>query len=598
MSNAAFKLNTVSIWDPTVDFDTPDRYAVKRSGANQLYQTVGANQTNTTQPSWNINTPSIDAVMDRNLMVKFYYDVVFGGTAAAGSSNLLDIGVTDAPRAFPISAIVNTVNVGLNQNASISTNTQSWASALIPWYTQHVVPGHGNAYSKATTAPSYPDQSVTYGALEGTIRSPLTSYSNSAFQGGASTNEPNGAWNVNVLSNGTGSAHIQFTSCESLYLSPFGSQTDPTSLGMTYLNNLTVTMNMGNLTRIWSHDATNGGTINTMTVTFYKIPEIQFRWVYPDPLQKIPDILSYDYQNINVQAMPAQSVSGNATSVVFTSNSFQLGAIPNAVAIYIRQQDQDRTESTSDWFFRIQNVNITLGSINGIMGSATPEQLFNCSADNGYVGTFQQWYNQVGSVLYLRFGDQISLNNSSLAPGTLYTQQFSVSVLADNLSANTVNAVLYMVFIYPGLVQIERGSLQVNVLQSVLTTADVLNSSGNKVARQHVKSLYGGNFLNDIKSFFGDFKKGFDTVVKPTVPLINAGLGAILPEALPIAHAAESLLGYGGGKLKGRRGRPKKHGGSLYGINGSKPMSAISKRSHKSKKYVDSDSTDSGSESN
>lgn len=220
---------------------------------------------------------------------------------------------------------------------------------------------------------------------------------------------------------------------------------DPGFFGVQTLN---INLQMGNLARVWSHDALNGNPI-TPTVTV-QTAVLLFRYITPSPIRVMPSVMEYAYSSLNLYITAVGNINnvngvgpanpnnnGSLTAPIhITSQSIQFNTIPDQIFVYLARRLSERDDTTSDAFGVIVSISINFMNQTGLLASASQWDLYNLSRKNGYVGSFQSWgqpgYN--GSVLCLKPGLDLGLE-PSLAPSMngLYNFQITVNWFNPNV---------------------------------------------------------------------------------------------------------------------------------------------------------------------
>ncbi len=549
---------------PKTNINNQRSYSILRGSTETSYQQFPSTSFNNSQVQWTANPPSNSTIVDRLFWIKKTFRLVFAGS---GSGALLQIGANDAIRCLPIATITNTIQVTLN-NDQVSTNLNQYWSALSHYHSDLC---NRNTFLDKT--PAFQDKSQEYSDLaSGSIRNPLGPYTASA-----DGQTLRGAFPINVVSNGNTSAEVIFTVTEPCFLSPFiFSEFDYMKSGLIGVNNLSVTMTLGNLARLWSHSS-NGNTITSITPSLLSAT-LLFCYYSPNIAVPIPtkqsweyfEIIPYPTQNGNSLA-PSTMATSNTTTM--TMNSVQLKQHPNKIYIYAREADAylDGTITPSDaWtktdtFAAIKSISITYGNRTGLLATASTEDLYEMSRKNGLCDSYREFFGlvpiaspagstgpanvigTVGSVVCVCPGQDLGLDALS-APGLMQNVQLSVNCtfINPNQSRSIVYA-LYVVVVNEGVINFMNGSFTHQV--GVFSSADVLAAEKAPMVKWNVyRHVYGGNFWDKVKSFFNK---------------VGQTVAPALPYVVPVAR---KLLGVGkkpraGVLIGGRKRRSRKSKG-------------------------------------
>lgn len=204
MSLSLVPQETFRVVDPRLDFGGKSYYAIPQGAKKisvQSEKTAGA----VTGTNWSFNfyTPSPEIITSRCVKARASYVLTIdaindavditsapnaGLNAALTPRPLVDVGVTDAPRAYPIHNTLQTMNVTINGNCNVVMNTSDVFSAL-----QHV--NGRSLYRTQDAAPWFPDNTLEYSSIfAGSARNPL------GTAGKWEWDAPRGAYEVEVLS--------------------------------------------------------------------------------------------------------------------------------------------------------------------------------------------------------------------------------------------------------------------------------------------------------------------------------------------------------------------------------------------------------------
>lgn len=332
--------------------------------------------------------------------------------------------------------------------------------------------------------------------------------------------------------------------------------------------------------RMWSHDAVSTGiatTLSTASVQFnnfgsspafsYSLtqPTLLFTYITPNETQVIPYNMPITYPYFDVQRYPNDSNNAvtAGSQALLVSNNIQLSSIPRRLYVYVRRRNADlySTSQYPDTFFSIENISMQFQNKNGLLSSASKQQLYEMSVKNHCNMDWTQWsggkvnnpnltsqYGTIGSVLCIEFASDIGLDSIE-APGKLGQYMLQVNVTCTNVSKNPITPTLYVVVVSEGSFTIEGlGKASTNI--GVITSQDILDAQANPfVDYKDVEEVNGGNFLSGLK----DFGRRILSIAKPVneflkdTHLISNVLGKIpYPIAQNIASAARSV-GYGEG---------------------------------------------------
>lgn len=496
------KINPVLVRDPKMRFESGAEFAVNKAAANNTYRVLPTQNysSNGGNVVFNAQPPSENIAISRRVLTKFYFQVDFTGVAGA-NGRILDIGLYDAPRQFPIAQCTTSMSATIN-NATVNLLPYQVIPALTRCNVTDI-----DISRNMSLAPSMPDSTQNYSDVYTATNNTTLGVANDPLQSGGQNSfyQTRGGWemisvtNPNVGVGVTGTAQVKFSSTEPLYVSPFLSKSDEYSL--LGVQTLTVNFNMANLFRCWSHsDYASASTISSAIGSLYAPPEIHLNYLTPSPLQPIPSSIVFNYSNIDVyQTDNPVSIAANGTFSL-PSNNIQLNTIPKRIVVFARRNDSTTTVSTTDSFAALTSLSINFDNQSGILSGASQEQLWLMSRESGLNLSWTEFSKTVGSVMILDLPKTLALQNDTEAPSLQISKQLQITAGFKNINpTNAVTFSMYILVISDGLITITDGvTIQQN---SVLSTADILNVANTTERPYHVpESFYGsGNFLKSIK---------------------------------------------------------------------------------------------------
>jgi len=528
------KLNVVEVRDPRTIITNKREYAILRAGSQTTCKTFTTTSVSQSSIQFSCPPPSGSIIIDRKMYLTLPIRLVFTGTAPAGETLLNPF--QDAPRAFPISSAIDTIQVTIN-NQSVSIQMADIIHALLHFNTDEDL--QETDYSMT---PSALDQSQHYNYLIGGTRNPLAFYTDTADK----SVMPRGAFPYTVVQNTNTSAIIDMVVTEPLFISPFYWGKNNSS-GFCNVNtmdfNITFLNQSGN--RMWSHDNAILGSgvqtvINSISASFanftgpaFSYPQTQplmlFTYITPNETQIIPTNVPLTYPYFDIQRFPtdAPSVAAGAQTTL-SSNNIQLNSIPRRMYIYIRERNQDLFSSPdgTDTYFSIENISIQFQNKNGLLASASKQQLYQMSVKNHCKMNWTQWsggpvnrstipfgqtnllYGTIGSIICVEFASDIGLSSLE-APGKLgqYTLQVQIPS-ATNISDRVITPTLYIVVVSEGTFTI-RGVGDASTNIGVISSQDILNAQQSPaVDYRDVEEINGGNFLSGLTDFGKKIFKG------------------------------------------------------------------------------------------
>lgn len=522
-------ITPVKVQDPILNIDQSKYYTILEGPKQNTYQVFVANSSSNSSANWNINPPNINVLTNRKWFIRYYCQLDF--TGADQGSPLLQLGVNDAPRAWPVSSCISSANLQIN-NGGVNINLSDVISGLYRY-------NCGTDYRQydLSILPAMPDQFQDYNTGSATNRDPLAAY-------GANPAEMSrGAFTIQVISNTNTAASIRFISTEPLILPPLN-WAHGDSPGFLGVNQFVVTLNFSNLSYMWSHSSA-GLTLSTVAGSFYQNPEVLVNFLTPPDTMPLPKMIPYSYYVINRYQTDFGNVNAGASFTV-NSNNITLQSVPERIFVYARRRNADRTFLTTDCYAALQSIAINWNNQNNILSTASAQSLYEIAVKNGCNLSYEQWSNFTGSVLALDFAKDIALDSSIISPGQNGSFQLQIQATFTNTSANTVNYTFYIITVSEGIFTVDSGFAVPQI--GVVSASDSLNTPEvEAVPYEEIEAAAGaGNFFSKLKKFA---RKAYK-VGKKIAPHIEKGIETAERLAPLLAAAA---------------GKDKKKGGVLVG---------------------------------
>ena len=580
-------LPVVKIADPRTAIHKKE-YAIFEGGSEVTPQFVTTTNISNTAITFNIKVPSIQTFVNRTIYCQLPVRIILT-SSAPNANNLLRAGY-DAPRAFPINGSLVNLTTAFN-GSQVSMDSGDIIHALLRYNTDEHLKGH-----EFSSTPSYMDYSQVYGDLAGSVRSPLSNYSD----GQADKTSGRGAFNFKVVSNTPSQAIIDAVFIEPLFLSPLYWGKGIGSTGLIGLQNIDVTLQFytNSAFRMWSHDTSganaggliDGGSVqfNNFSPAFSSFPDtgvkLYVEYITPSNVQIIPPMMQYPY--FRVQRFPYDLNNVYAPNAQFSisTQNIVLSTIPKRLYIYARNANSVLLSSpnNTDTYASILSITCNINNRSGLLSQASQQQLYKISLENGCSMTFQEWSGQrlygatdfvntigtVGSILCIEMGKDISLP-ADQAPGMVMNMNMQFNINFQNNSSVNITPTVYIITIEEGVMNIVHQQAQFEI--GVISPMDILNAKEHYspyVDYNDVYDLGGGNFFTGLKQFGHNILSKIKEAIKKGKYLYNKAKPYIKP-ALEIGKTLLPLLAAGEGEGEGEEdseeGEGMAVGGELVG---------------------------------
>jgi hypothetical protein len=562
MAEAAYGLNEIPIAkvpDALSRLDNKREFIVLSGLENITYRQSTTQNQSTQSATVTYRVPNKYTVIDRHWYIRATWRVVATALAAGGN---LDQSLVSGPAAYPTNRVLDQLSVNIDEVNFNSQPSRYWQALQRYYNAMGNNCDQGKFYS---TCPSMPDQYIAYNdwTTFGSARNPLAEY------GENSAGPTRRSIATNVAVNTATDLDVSFTSTEPLFISPllFGESSYNKS-GLTGARNINITFTFSNVERVWSNDPVIK-PYTSITVTLQNL-EVLIRYgdLKLSEAEKIQNSLGqlhnidWDYSGINAYQQNIAAVPAGVPTQI-TSGNIQLNGIPSRLYIYAQRPLANINNTTPDSFCRITALTIQWNSRNGILSTATEQDLYVMSVRNGLTMSFAQWSRFCGSVCCVDIAKDLGLN-SIQAPGVIQDNQLQVFATVTNLYGAPSDIVLYVTTTTPGVFSLRNGAFYQQI--GVLSPENVLNAPYKHDSLEGLidtDNPFGGS----LKSFF----KGIGQKLKKALPYLKGAVNigsrigeAVAPEFIPEIEAAKGIA-------RGVLGSGRKRGGA---ISGGRQMSA------------------------
>jgi len=522
-------MDLIKVVDPKTNIkgDVEKNHLVFVGGERVTYTTNTADSWDNTinNATWSVVPPSDKTIIDRNIKVRAFIEVEV--------DQPLDIGTHDALRQMPLSSLIDVTQAQINGEA-ISDNTGS---------TLHAMLCYGNdaelREKHLSESPAMPDcfQKYEDQLVFGNGRSPLNDYGETAVE------TPRGGFDYTI------SADLKKLTCvitEPLFLSPF-QQYQNMDEGFINVNSLRISLRFkSQLDRILSHSIAPGvDQITTVSAKFTDAPQLLINYITPSITQPLPELQVLPYHQMQQYIRNEATISAGAEKVVI-SDTIRLSVIPEKIYLFVAHSEQSKSFKVSDSFCAIKSMSVSWGNQSGLLSSATPQQLYRMSQENGLNYSFPAFTKYRGSVVCLRMGKDIGLQANE-APGVNGSYNIQVQMTVENTNTEDFEPTFYMCVCNTGTFSIGANSARASI--GNLSGDMVLSARGSDAELDYHQAFAGAGFWQGLKRFA---HKVAGTVGKLAVP-VGTALGN--PElGMAVKKGADLVAGLTrGGRLSGGR---------------------------------------------
>lgn len=466
------QINPIAVRDTVLDLSDQVNFAVFRGAESITTQLYKANSATPSQHTYNIQLPSVQTVISRNLNWHARIQYTFTGVPAEGEFlvNLAAVNAENAAGTYswegadclaplPLTQLVQNMSCQINNSTlSVQCNRildpllrsvdkdmfQQWNKTTCTqqdFYADYAQALPQKAIVAGTTVP-------TAGTPSTALQVPLVNKHNSPFNTYEYANCNNdsssrGSFYISsITGNSAGTAGGEVKTVvvvvdviEPIFLSPFlfGEQIEQPGLsGITQLN-FTMSMDpLGIRSWRWYNSANQGA--KSLSVSYVQ----DYCWIEvmqysPKVSDLTPSTIVSPLANFVLQQMPPSNPVLSGNSATITSSSYQLNSYPDKVFVYIDSAEQWQTpagtgSATNNYgngqpnrYGTIKNVNILLNNHNGLLSNFTQEELYKASVLSG---SKQTWAEFSGLQMKYTDANQVAGN-----PGSYISTCGSVLVL-------------------------------------------------------------------------------------------------------------------------------------------------------------------------
>jgi len=447
MSNTLSGLTAVKVLDDRANLHEAEKYLFKQPANEVSYQSWSATSSSDSQCSFTVNPPGgMNAITSRFVLLTMQVTTEMemvtynnNGVAAYSDPSALVCGYPPygnsnavCLRQFPLASIMQSVRMTLNTitettephryihalgRYDLDENRRSYEMSSSPSQ-----PDYYQRYNDSDNLELYPVNGVAVpggpiansaGLALGHGRSPFAAYGNN-------TSEPSrGSYRIKSATYVNNKATITWEITEPVFLSPLtGGRYS--GMGLSQINAMSFEFSWDSKrerifsvdqARIQADGGNNTRRINILGVHLNSTSNNRLSFVYltPQPDVVLPQTLNYDYHRYEHHSTDIAGAQNPATANGKKDymNNFTLNCIPARMYVWIRKKEGDRTQYDTDAFARIEAINMTMGNTN-LLNSASEQDLWRMSVDNGLKMSFSEWHDYCGSVL---------VNSSSISHG-------------------------------------------------------------------------------------------------------------------------------------------------------------------------------------
>jgi len=547
------------------------------------YQSVNPSDPTSTNPSFDVQLPSVMTGLQRTLYWQMEGSFVITGTGFNAAGGIwTDFGRV-ALRQFPLQSMCSNVEVTVN-DASISIGA---IGQIIHGLLRVGNPAQSSTGLQSGVA-SAPDMASDYNAVTGLQGSPFRSTADMEPSQDSWAPRTVGITSISVDSDTQ--ITVNFNVREPIIVPPFGYTNESREKAIYGVNQIQIKPNMDKFARGLSLSIPAGAAITSVALnpTSQSVLAV---FVTPNDrslaaARADAQHFRYDFPQLNTYFTTIGGTTTAGSTGQGSSNSFQLPVIPEKLIVYVTYSEVDRSNpalSLPDVFLPITSCQMQAGTRAGLLSGATEMDLWAMSYRNGAKTPFYNYSGlpQVSSALagprgsggplLLDVAADLSLPEG-MTPGMAAQWQFSVSSLTfrNNMSRDALNPRLVIIAVTGGYMTNLSGSTTI-VAGGISGLSDVAMKQAGVVSSTEFHKMeqeggYGGSKIGDW--FKKAAKTVFHDVVHPFYKKVLKPIGHDISDKV-LEKAKEKIKGSGlqGGRSLGGRalGGARMHKTQLYG---------------------------------
>lgn len=511
-------------------------YAVVSGASSNTYQQFSAVSTSNSAISFNIQVPSENIVVSREVLLDTDVYFTISITNVPVGDTAFNYGETDAPQAFPLNSLFTTCSAQIN-NTNVSCNLQDVLPSILR------LNNNRELYRYNGMCPVLPDQAYkSFADGVGASNNPLGDYQDQSYDGDLL---PRGAYPIqafqmvhqifgggqnvspvstNVADTWTITGYIHVTE-PLLGLSPFiYGEPEYNKQGLVGINAMSFVFNIdSSCKRFWStaNDYTYSVALGTQVQQnpFQNCRMlVNFLSTQPTDLVSAKNVVPYmDLPRY----LSLQSATGNlnaGASATYNSQNIQINQLPDYFIINVRKPMSQQSVKDSSSFLRINSISVNLNNTSGLLSSATAQDLWRISVNNHSTQSWAEFSGQsavannatglgslvstTGSLLILSPAYDLSLPDY-LSCGSIGQYNFQFQISVTNIDADPVTPEIVIICVNSGIFTTLSGSS--NIYTGILTKQMVLDAKTSEEAVDPVSSIQykrmvGGAYLNRVAS--------------------------------------------------------------------------------------------------
>ncbi len=555
-------------------------YAVVSGASSNTYQQFSAVSTSNSAISFNVQVPSENIVVSREVLLDSDVYFTISITNVPIGDTAFNYGETDAPQAFPLNSLFTTCSAQIN-NTNVSCNLQDILPSILR------LNNNRELYRYNGMCPVLPDQAYkNFADGVGASNNALGDFNDQSYDGDLL---PRGAYPIQnfvmvhqIFGGGQDASPISTNVADTWTITGFIHVTEPllglspfiygepeyNKQGLVGVNAMSFVFNIdSSCKRFWS-TANSGYTYSVALGTAVQQNPFQncrmlinFLSSQPTDLISAKNVVPYMDLPRYLSLQSATGPLAPGASSTYNSQNIQINQLPDYFIISVRKPMSQQTVKDSSSFLRINSISANLNNTSGLLSSATAQDLWRISVNNHSTQSWTEFSGQVsvadnatglgdlvsttGSLLILSPAYDLSLPDY-LSCGSIGQYNFQFQINVTNLETGNVTPEICIICVNSGIFTTLSGSS--NIYTGILTKQMVLDAKTSEEAVDPVtsvqyKRMVGGALLNRVSSAVKKMPKGLRRKLGMGVGAPAFGGGVVLGAGRRGKSKLESLCG-------------------------------------------------------
>lgn len=509
-------------------------YAVASGASSNTYQQFSAVSTSNSAMTFNIQVPSENIVVSREVLIQSDIYFTINITNVPNLSQAFNYGETDAFQAFPLNSLFTTCSAQIN-NTNVSSNLQDILPSILR------LNDNRELYRYNGMTPSLPDQAYKlFSDGVGASNNPLGDWGDQSYDGDLM---PRGAFPAtftlvhNITAGGQDASPISTNVLDTFVITGVVRVTEPllglspfiygdavyNKQGLVGINAMSFVFNIDSSCKRFFSTSHSAYTYSVSLGTQAQQNPFQntrmlinFLSTQPTDLISARNVVPYMDLPRYLSLQSSTAPMNVGTSASFNSQNIQINQLPDYFIISVRKPMSTQTVKDSSTFLKINSISVNLNNTSGLLSSATAEDLWRISVNNHstqswaeFSGSVQQAVNNTGvgtpisttgSLLILSPAYDLSLPDY-LSSGSIGQYNFQFQINVTNIDNVAVTPEICIICVNSGIFTTIAGSS--NIYTGVLTKQMVLDAKTNEESVDPVSSvqygrMVGGSLMNRI----------------------------------------------------------------------------------------------------